>query len=205
MRRHSISGLFAITLLSAVALAQDPVQLGGPRPVTAQPPAASPNRYIVMFAAGTSPNERANAVLFAGAQLRHNYDTTEAAAVTVPNANVVEALRRNPRVSRVLPDFVIKSSAKGGGPKPPPPPPPPPPTPVVFDTRQLISTEVQRVGPPATGSDGVGIGVAVIDSGIDFNHPDLAPAPNAAAPLSTPSTQEPPARMTAAMARMCPA
>src|SRR6185503_11992383 len=64
---------------------------------------------------------------------------------------------------------------------PPPPQPPPPPTPVVFDTRQLISTEVQRVGPPATGSDGVGIGIAVIDSGIDFNHPDLAPAPNAAA------------------------
>jgi subtilisin len=173
VRAHSISGLFAITLLSGVALAQDAVQVGGPLPVTAQPPASSPNRYIVTFAAGTSQNERANAVLFAGAQLRHNYDTTEAAAVTVPNGNVLEALRRNPRVSRVVPDFVIKSAAKGG-----PKPPPPTPTPITFDTRQLISTEVQRVGPPATGSDGLGIGIAVIDSGIDFNHPDLAPAAN---------------------------
>jgi subtilisin family serine protease len=45
----------------------------------------------------------------------------------------------------------------------------------------VISLGVQRVGPPATGSDGAGIGIAVLDSGIDFNHPDLDPAPNTAA------------------------
>jgi len=177
VRPHSIPGLFAITVLSGVAFGQDAVRLGGPLPITAQPPTASPNRYIVIFAACASQNERANVVLFAGAQLRHNYSTSEAAAVTVPNANVLDALRRNPRVSRVVPDFIVRTSAKGGGRGGNPPPP----TPVVFDTRQLISTEVQRVGPPATGSDGDGIGVAVVDSGIDFNHPDLAPAPNAAA------------------------
>jgi subtilisin family serine protease len=34
---------------------------------------------------------------------------------------------------------------------------------------------------PSSGSDGTGIGIALLDSGIDFNHPDLAPAPNSAA------------------------
>ena len=52
---------------------------------------------------------------------------------------------------------------------------------LTFDTRQLISEGVQRVGMPESGSDGAGIGVALLDSGIDFNHPDLAPAPNSAA------------------------
>ena len=31
---------------------------------------------------------------------------------------------------------------------------------------------------PAAGSDGTGIGIALLDSGRDFNHPDLKPAPN---------------------------
>ena len=41
-------------------------------------------------------------------------------------------------------------------------------------TRQLISAAVQRVGPPDAYSDGTGQGVAVLDSGCDFNHRDLA-------------------------------
>ena len=65
--------------------------------------------------------------------------------------------------------------------EPPPPPPPPPPGPgdgAVRGTRQVLSYAVQRVGRPVAGSTGLGIGVALIDTGLDFTHPDLAPAPD---------------------------
>ena len=45
-------------------------------------------------------------------------------------------------------------------------------------SRQLIPASVQRVGPPTAGSDGNGIGVALLDSGCDYNHADLNPAPD---------------------------
>ena len=51
-------------------------------------------------------------------------------------------------------------------------PPPPGGDPVNF-IRQLVPSSVQRVGPPTSVSHGQGIGVVVIDSGIDFNHPEL--------------------------------
>jgi subtilisin family serine protease len=172
VRQNSISLLLA-AMLANVAFAQE---LIGPAPITTSPqrPTASANGYIVVFAQGTTQNVRANVIAAAGARLRHNYSGTDAAAVTVPNTNALEALKRSTGVVRVVPDFIIHNQAKGskGG---------PPPTSVTFDTRQVISLGVQRVGPPVTGSDGAGIGIAVLDSGIDFNHPDLDPAPNTAA------------------------
>lgn len=167
MRTYSLC--FLALLAAGVTSGQE---LVGPAPSTAAAqPAAAANRYIVVFAQGTAPSARANAVAAAGAILRHNYAGMDAAAVAVPNANALEALRRSAGVLRIAPDRVIRSQAKGK-------PGPPPPTPLTFDTRQVIPLGVQRVGPPSTGSDGAGIGIAVVDSGIDFHHPDLDPAPD---------------------------
>lgn len=168
---------FIAVLIAGSALAQDVMQPGQLARGSAAPSVtAASNRYIVIFTPGASQADRASAAVLAGAAVRHNYGGMEAIAVTVPNANVLDVLRRHPRVARVVPDFVVgseqKSSGKGGGKGGPPPP-------VTFDTRQVISNEVQRVGMPSTGSDGTGFGIALLDSGIDFNHPDLAPAPNA--------------------------
>ena len=74
------------------------------------------------------------------------------------------------------PSNTAEATVSGGG---APPPPPPPGDPVVRGTRQLLSYGVQRVGRPVAGSTGVGIGVALIDSGVDFQHADLAPSPDA--------------------------
>lgn len=168
MRQYPTSILLPAVLLAGIAFAQE-VIVPAPIATSSQRPTATPGGYIVVFAQGTSPSVRANVVVAAGAGLRHNYMGTDAAAVTVPNTNVLEALRRSAGVVRVVPDFIIHSQAKGGKGGPPP-------ATVTFDTRQVIPLGVQRVGPPATGSDGGGIGIAVIDSGIDFAHPDLDPA-----------------------------
>ena len=168
---------FAILAIAAAALAQDVIQPGGPLPTAAPTRAATvQGSYIVSFAPGTPAAERANTALAAGALLRHNYATVSAMAVTVPNDAALETIRRNPRVTSITPDHVITTRAKGG-PKPPPPPPPTLAPPVSFDTRQVVSVEVQRVGWPTPTSHGQNIGVAVVDSGIDFQHPDLAPSP----------------------------
>jgi subtilisin len=174
VRQYSTSLLLPAVLAASVAFAQEVI---APAPITTSPQqvTASANGYIVVFAQGTSPSARANAVGAAGARLHHNYIGTDATAVTVPNTNALEALRRTVGVVRVVPDFIIHNQAKGGkggG---------PPPTTVTFDTRQVIPLGVQRVGPPTTGSDGAGIGIAVVDSGVDFAHPDLDPAPDTAA------------------------
>jgi subtilisin family serine protease len=129
------------------------------------------NGFIVTFAPVTSKTARALAALQAGAQVRYNYDNLAAISITA-SSNAVNTLRSNPAVIRVTPDSIHHGRAKpgsGGG------------APITFDTRQLISEGVQRVGMPASDSDGAGIGVALLDTGIDFNHPDLAPAPNTAA------------------------
>jgi hypothetical protein len=115
VRRYSIS-LLLPALLSSVAFAQE---LIGPAPITSQRATTSANGYIVVFAQGTSPNVRANVVIAAGAGLRHNYFGMDAAAVTVPNTNVLETLKRSAGVVRVIPDFIIHNQTKGGKGGPP--------------------------------------------------------------------------------------
>ncbi|MGH9721053.1 MAG: S8 family serine peptidase [Bryobacteraceae bacterium] len=161
-------------LFASALLGQDVIQLGGPVPRGAAPERAVPSArgYIVTFAPGTTKPARALAAMQAGAQVRHNYDNVDAMAVTLPNDAAVAALRARQGVLQVTPDYVVRARVKpgaGGG------------APLTFNPLQLISYEVQRVGIPAGGSDGTGIGVAVLDTGIDFNHPDLNPAPNGAA------------------------
>ncbi len=165
-------GMLAFCLVSA-GLAQEVSQLGQPsRQSQGVAGEAAPNQYIVKFRSGTAKNTRAIAALAAGAIVRYNYDGADMIAVTTPNPSAVEALRRHGQVVDVTPDRLVRVSAKPGGGTSPP---------MVFNSRQMLSYEVQRVGAPATGSDGTGIGVAVLDTGIDFAHPDLKPAPNAAA------------------------
>lgn len=163
-----------LAFCATAAFAQDIIQPGQtPRNGESARPTAAANGYIVRFARGTPKAARATAAFQAGAQLRYNYDSFEAIAVTVPNENALNALRRHAAVVQVAPDWGFRANAKpgtGGGGKPLP-----------LDTRQVISYEVQRVGIPAGGSDGTGIGIAVVDSGIDYAHPDLNPAADTAA------------------------
>jgi hypothetical protein len=77
----------------------------------------------VTFRDGTIPAVRAVSVGNAGATLRFNYEFVNGAAVTVPNENVLGALRNDPNVFGIIPDrpmFAFQKAQKkpdnpGGG------------------------------------------------------------------------------------------
>ncbi len=132
----------------------------------------------MQFQPGSAASQRAAAVSQAGGIAASALDLIDGFAVSLPNANAVAALRRNPLVTNVSPDHVQTTAAKGGnggggggkpggggsGPD----------GEIQFGTRQIIPLAVQRVGPPTDISNGAGVGIGILDSGIDLTHPGLA-------------------------------
>ena len=120
--------------------------------------------YIVRFRDGTSAAAGAAVVRGAGAALGATFRRVNAAAVRVPNANALTALLDNPSVLAVIPNRPVfayqngkgKPGGAGGG------------------TTQVVPAGVARVGRPTGDSNGDGVGVAVLDTGVDLKHPDLA-------------------------------
>src|SRR5262245_50509084 len=77
--------------------------------------AQGPQDYIVTFREGTNVLTRAAVVRNAGAALGFNFTRVNAAAVRVPNGNVLTALQNNPSVLTIIPDRPLSAyqSAKG--------------------------------------------------------------------------------------------
>jgi minor extracellular protease Epr len=160
-----------VPALAGRILAAAALIAGSVGPAAAQaPPAGAPGGFIVIFRDGVPPAARAATVGRAGAVLRTSFRFVSAAAVAVPSAAVLAALRQDPDVVQVLPDRAVeahppKGGGGGGG--------------GGGGTAQVTPAGVSRIGAPevwgatATGS---GVGVAVVDSGIDLGHADLAVA-----------------------------
>src|SRR5687768_2508017 len=127
--------------------------------------AQGPLEYLVQFRADTAPEVRVAAAQSAGATTRLVYSRLDVVSVQVPNAAALAALQRNPAVLSVVPNRRIvafqSANAKpqgGGG----------------SSTQEQMPEGVKRVGVPIDGwSDGEGIGVAILDTGIDSTHADL--------------------------------
>ncbi|HYR41980.1 MAG TPA: S8 family serine peptidase [Terriglobia bacterium] len=136
----------------------------------AQPEQVSPEaagRYIVIFQPGTPPAARVSSVRRAGASVRFNYEVVDAVAVGLAGADALAAMRQDRSVSAIIPDRVMHAIQN----------------PIIderqvqpFASSQTIPAGVRRVGRPTSTSNGSGIGVAIIDTGIDFAHRDLAPS-----------------------------
>ena len=131
---------------------------------TVQGPASrQTDRYIVMFRPGNSKADRQATASQHGASVRFNYDVVDAIAISVPSQAALAMMRNDNKVLEVIPDrpVFLLGGAGGGG---------------AVTTSQVTPAGVTKVGVPTTTSNGAGIGVAVVDTGIDFKQTDLAPA-----------------------------
>jgi serine protease len=119
--------------------------------LAAQASQPDPNRVMIKFTPGAKGNVAA-ALRGAGAQIHHELDIADAFAATVP-PQALDGLRRNPNI-----EFIEQDIAR-------------------YPMGQVTPYGVPMVQAPtlvATGADGTGIKVCVIDSGIKANHEDFA-------------------------------
>jgi subtilisin family serine protease len=151
----SLCSLFAITN-SAFAV-DEPEDLTPAPSDKASPAAAIPDRYLIEVVPGVDP--RAVAPAHGVAPDFVYLRAVRGFAAAVPPGRLA-ALQADPRVVRVVPDRTVTAIGKptgGGG-----------------GSTQVVPAGVQRIG-ATPGYTGAGVGVAIVDTGIDFNHTDLKP------------------------------
>jgi len=141
--------------------------LGLSGPAAAQGPDS--RDYIVTFAEGADAPARGRAATAAGGTLLRSFRGVRAAAVRVPNDAALARLAADPSVLSVVPDRRVSAYQKGkpggGG--------------STGGGGQVMPAGVTRVGVPTASSSGAGIGVAILDTGIDLAHADLTGTVNA--------------------------
>ncbi len=121
---------------------------------------------IAVFGGTVPLEDRSNIVLGIGAQPHLNFHLVNAIAVFVPSQMVLSGLLSHPDIVSLIPDRPVFANPKpdnpgggnnnGGG-----------------DSGQEIPSGYQRIGVGASGITGMGVGVAIADTGLDFLHADL--------------------------------
>ena len=177
------AALAALVVASSTASAQVGGPSGGaaifeacPDPATEPVDVSTPCLGIVSFDSAVSRDERSVIIRGAGAAVRFNFTIVDAAAVMVPNEAAYWALADDPDVTAFTPDRPVQAFAPPGSCSP---------WPECKDaeadtgdgetvqTVQTLPSGVERIGGYATGYTGTGVGVAIVDTGLDFNHVDL--------------------------------
>jgi subtilisin len=121
---------------------------------------AAPSRYIVVYERavdrpGRETDRRERAV---GFESEHRYSSALQGFSAELTEGQAAGLRADPEVAQVVPDRVVQASA-------------------ALAPGETIPTGVRRIGAAAPGgsaNDAAGVGIAVLDTGVDLAHPDLA-------------------------------
>lgn len=148
MRKKSIKLMFPISVILALALT-----FGSPSYAFAEPSAhAEKLDVLVSFTEKPGPAEQA-LIHNAGGKVKRNYRHVPTIAASIPKAKL-DSLRRNPKVTSVEEDIIVQ---------------------IIEET---LPWGVDRIGAEImhSQSKGRGVKVAILDTGIDLDHPDLAVA-----------------------------
>jgi len=120
--------------------------------IAASENAAGLNRVPVLIGFKQVPGPAEQALVRShGGEIKYSYTLIPGIAASVPEA-AIEGLRRNPNVTIVEPDIEV------------------------FAVADQLPWGVDRIDAElvhATGNKGAGVKVAIIDTGIDYTHPDL--------------------------------
>lgn len=119
--------------------------------------------YIVLYRPDSHQAERAVSIARAGARSRFRYEIVSAEAVQVDTEVALAALEQDPQILAVIPDRPIYAHAIRSARR-------------VQAVGQVVPEGIKRIGAwPPLPQTGDGVGVAVVDTGIDLNHRDLTP------------------------------
>jgi subtilisin len=133
-------------------------------PVSAQVPAQQTANVIVLFRPGVAPVERERLVRQSGGTVMRHFRNVPASTARA-DARSRALLEREPDVLSIVPDRVVEKLGKptGAG---------------AATAAQIVPSGVMRIGaePEAVQWRGADVGVAIVDSGIDFAHTDLTVA-----------------------------
>lgn len=133
-----------------------------------------PDRYIVVLKDNQSdaPDKSDEIASSHGFKVQHKYSRVlRGFSASIPKEKL-EEVKSDSRVLFVSEDHIVSIARR---PRPTPSPrPSPTPSPTPTPSAQIVPTGISRIGINGTNK-GTGIGVAIIDTGIDLTHPDLAP------------------------------
>lgn len=123
---------------------------------TSEIPVAAQDRNVDVLIAFNAPPGAADEALVrgVGGQIKHTYRLVPGMAATLPAA-AVRGLVNNPRIRSIEPDVAVFAT----------------------DTELTNSWGVAHIGAGlvhGSGNKGSGVKIAIIDSGVDYTHPDLA-------------------------------
>lgn len=145
-----------------------------PDSTTAAAEIDTPCLAIVDFEDSVAPANRQGILRGAGAVMRFGFGVMNAAAAMVPNLDAYWSLALDPAVTRIYPDLPVHAIAppgsctpwpdcKGGSTTDP-------------ATLETLGAGLLRIGADLVWNNqtGAGVGVAILDTGLDSDHKDLA-------------------------------